>query len=112
VPAQGVQVAPTYGVVCVPYPRDLLYEAPRQPAGLPVTPERACEAYGHYGVRVATFPTPDALQQAPPRPLGIPSEAVSGARQGREVLAALLPRGLRARLKTELPPRPLLPWAD
>jgi hypothetical protein len=41
VPAQGVQVAPTYGLVCVPYPRDVLYEAPRQPAGLPLTPERA-----------------------------------------------------------------------
>jgi hypothetical protein len=45
VPAQGVQVAPTYGLVCVPYPRDVLYKAPRQPAGLPLTPERAREAY-------------------------------------------------------------------
>jgi hypothetical protein len=66
VPAQGVQVIPTHGLVRVPYPRDLLYEAPPHPAGLPLTPERAREAYGHYGVKVAIFPTPDALRQAPP----------------------------------------------
>jgi hypothetical protein len=90
----------------------VLYEAPRQPAGLPLTPERAREAYAHYGVRVATFPTPNALQQTPPRLLGrIPSEAMSGARQGRDALMAL-PGGSRVPLKTELPPRPLLPRAD
>jgi hypothetical protein len=111
VPAQGVQVAPTYGLVCVPYPRDLLYEAPRQPAGLSLTPERARQAYDHYGVRVATFPTFNALRRAPSGPLGTPSEAMSGARQGREVLAAL-PRDSRVGLKTELPPHPLPLRAD
>jgi hypothetical protein len=111
VPAQGVQVAPTYGLVCVPYPREVLYEAPRQPAGLPLPLERAREAYDHYRVRVATFPAPNALRQAPPCPLGIRSEAMSGARQGRATLMAW-PGGSKVRLKTKLPRSPLLLRAD